>query len=35
VADYSEEGWDEVHYKAAETARLFLVEGRQRFAVTG
>jgi len=34
VADYSEEGWDELHYKTAETARLFLVEGRQRFAVT-
>ncbi len=34
VADYSEDGWHEVHYKTAETARLFLVEGKQRFAVT-
>lgn len=34
VADYSEDGWYEVHYKAAETARLFLVDGEHRFAIT-
>jgi len=30
VAFYSEEGWYEMRYKAAETARLFLAEGRLR-----
>lgn len=30
VADYSEEGWYEVHYKAAETTRLYLTDGTVR-----
>lgn len=30
VAFYSEEGWHEMRYKAAQTARLYLVEGRLR-----
>ena len=33
VADFSEDGWHEVHFKTAETARLFLVEGTQRYAI--
>lgn len=31
---YSEEGWVEMRYKAAETARLFLVEGKLRNHIT-
>lgn len=34
VADYSEDGWYEVHYNASETARQLLIDGTHRFAVT-
>lgn len=30
VADYSEGGWYELHYKTAETARMYLIEGKLR-----
>lgn len=34
VADFSEDGWHEVHFKTAETARLLLIEGIHRHAIT-
>ncbi len=30
VADYSEAGWYELHYKTAQTARMYLIEGKLR-----
>jgi len=30
VADYSEGGWNELHYNTAETARMYLIEGKLR-----
>lgn len=30
VADYSETGWYELHYKTAETARMYLIEDKLR-----
>jgi phosphoglycerate dehydrogenase-like enzyme len=34
TADYSERGWYEVHYRTAETARMFLIEGKVRNRIT-
>ena len=34
TADYSERGWYEVHYRTAETARMFLIEGKVRNQIT-
>jgi D-3-phosphoglycerate dehydrogenase len=34
TADYSERGWYEVHSRTAETARMFLIEGKVRNQIT-